>query len=250
MRWIFRIMCLSFILSQVLISVGQDTASASTGKNIYRKAWHAGFLISTRGIGGHYRGEVFRGSMQKNFWAIEAYNIKHPKEQKSFNPAGDQSNSFIFGKMNHAYVFRGGVGQQRLMFEKLVLRGVQISTVYGVNLAFALMKPIYVEVYRNDEDGQIPSTERYNPYDHSYNQIIGRGPFLKGFGESKIIPGLGLKAALNFEFAPDDELIKAIEIGMNADGFMDPLPIMAFNTQYNMHLNFYINFQFGKKSYL
>ena len=235
--------------------VGQDSTSvssgtASTGKNIYRKAWHAGFLIHTRGIGGHYRGEVFKGSRIKNFYAIEAYNIKHIEEQKSFNPSGDQSNSFIYGKMNQVYVFKGGIGRQSIMFEKLVLRGVQISSVVGANLLFALVKPVYVNVYRFEDERQVESTERYNPYEHSYGQIIGRGPFLKGFGEAQIIPGFGLKTAMNFEFAPTDEKIKAIEVGANIDGFMKPLPLMAFNTQYSVQLTLYVNFQFGKKSFL
>lgn len=242
--WLFAFLALHFT------SIGQDTASASTSKAIYRQAWTGGFIIHTRGIGGHYRYERFRGSRYKQFIGAELYNIKHPKEQKSFNPGGDESNSFIYGKLNHAYVLRGGVGRQKIMFEKLVDRGVQISSVLGVFVDLAIVKPIYLEIVKIQDDIQVVSTERYDPYIHPYGRIVGRGPWLKGFGDAQMIPGLGLKAALNFEFAPEGESIKALEIGANLDGFTQPLPLMAFNTQYNIHLNLYLNFQFGKKSFL
>ena len=48
---------------------------------------------------------------------------------------------------------------------------------------------------------------------------------------------------------PEDE-IKALEAGVILDGFIDPIPLMAFNRQYNVFFNVYVSFLFGRKTYL
>ena len=240
------------LISAVFITEGvcQDSSSTNFGKNIYRKSWNLGFKVHTTGIGGEFRQERFVTATQKNFWNIDISNIKHVKEQKSFNQGQDESN-IVYGKLNSFYQIRAGIGQQKVMFKKLVIRGVQISSVYNLALTVGWLKPVFVEVQVGDlNENPTPSTEQYDPYSHSYERISGKGPWRSGLGSSTIVPGASAKFALNFEFSPEEDEIKAIEAGIILDGFIDPIPQMAFNRQYNVFFNVYISFLFGRKTYL
>lgn len=121
---------------------GQDSSSTNFGKNIYRKSWSLGFKVHTSGIGGEFRQEKFVTATQKNFWNIDVSNIKHIKEQKSFNQGQEESN-IVYGKLNSFYQIRAGVGQQKVQFKKLVIRGVQISSIVNVALTAGWLKPVF-----------------------------------------------------------------------------------------------------------
>ncbi len=229
--------------------LAQDSASTGSGRAIYRESWSLGFKVHTSGIGGEFRREKFVTATNKNFWNIDISNIKHPKEEKSFS--GGSETNLIYGKLNSFYQIRAGVGKQNVIFKKLEIRGVQISSIYHVGLAAAWLKPIYVEVEVGDlNENPTKSSERYNPYAHPYERIVEREPWRTGLGSSTFVPGATAKFALNFEFSPQDDEIKALEIGAQLDGFTKPIPIMAFNTQYNVFLNVYVSFLFGSKTYL
>lgn len=250
-----KIVSILFLLAIASSSFGQSTdstasASGELHKNIYRKSWHLGFLLHTNGIGASFRKETFKNAFVKQFWGIEAYNIKDKKEQKSFGASGDDSKSFVYGKLNHLYVIKGGIGRQKIMFEKNVIRGVQISSILNVNASLGFLKPVYLEVFKQENDRVVISTERYDPGKHTLGQISGKASWTQGFGEMKIIPGLSAKAALNFEFAPIDDKIKAIETGINVDAFFQNMPIMAKQNDQYVFVNLYLNFQFGRKRYL
>ncbi|UTW60583.1 hypothetical protein KFE98_10975 [bacterium SCSIO 12741] len=228
----------------------KDTTASSVNRSIYRKSWNAGFILHTHGIGVNFRKERYRTALRKNFFTVEMYNYRHNKEQRTYNPGGDESNSFIYGKLNFLFIMKGGVGHQRILFSKDVIRGVQISTVYNANLTLGFLKPVYLEVLTERNDQQVISTERYDPGEHRYDEIVGKGPFLSGFNQMEVVPGLSAKFGLNFEFSPKEDKIKAIETGINVDAFMKPMPIMAHNEYHQILMNVYINFVFGKKSYL
>jgi len=226
-----------------------DSTSNEYQKNYYRKSWNLGVLAHTSGLGVNFRKEKFKTALIKNFWTLEGYNIKSPKEQKSYGSSGDNSKSFIYGKMNHLYILKGGVGRQKVMFQKEVIRGVQISTIYNINFALGFLKPVYLEIFTADQTRSI-STERYDPLQHRLGQISGKAGWTQGVGDMLIVPGLSGKFALNFEFAPKDNKIKALETGINIDAFMKPMPIMAFQSDQYVFVNLYLNFQFGRKKYL
>lgn len=228
----------------------QDSSSTGSGKGVYREAWTLGFKVHTSGIGGEFRREKFNNAFSKSFWNVDISNIKHPKEQKSFTQSQDESN-LIYGKLNSFYQIRSGVGKQKVIFEKLEIRGVQISTIYHVGLAAAWLKPVFVEVQIGDiNENPRPSSEQYDPYAHPYERIIQREPWSTGVSSSRFVPGATAKFALNFEFSPLDDEIKALEVGAQVDGFTQPIPIMAFNRQYNVFFNVYVSFLFGSKTFL
>ena len=234
-----------------MFSFSQDSTGLAIQRNIYRKSWNLGIMIHTRGVGATFRKEKFKTALKKNFWTLEAYNIKHAKEQKTYGANGDDSKSFVYGKMNHLYVLKGGIGRQKTLFEKEVVRGVQISTIYNIDASLGFLKPVYLEVYQRQADNQvILVTERYDPDKHTLNQIAGKASWAQGLDETRIVPGLSAKFGLNFEFAPKDEKIKAIELGVNVDGFFGNMEIMARQPEQYVFTNLYLNFQFGRKRYL
>lgn len=248
MRSIFiHTVWMTFFLLVNVILFGQASSSSTPDKSIYNKSWSLGFRVHTSGIGGEFRKEKFRTATFKNFWNVSLFNIKHPKEQKSIRQGANES-SFIYGKMNSFYLLNGGVGAQKIIFEKMVTRGVQISTVYSINLTLGILKPVYLDVFRDDL--LTTSQEAYDPNKHPFEKISSKAPWINGVGESKFVPGAGARFGLNFEFSPEDDQIKALETGIKLNGFLQPIPLMAHNQQNNLFFNLYISFLFGRKSYL
>jgi len=90
--------------------------------------------------------------------------------------------------------------------------------------------------------------EKYDPVEHTANNIYGRAGGLRGFNEIEFVPGLHGAFAFNFEYHQKRESIKAIEIGTTVDFFpTGPVNIMAFAPNQQLFINFYINLQFGSK---
>jgi hypothetical protein len=227
----------------------QDSLKPALDRSVWRSDWALGFMAHTNGFGTYFRGERYRGAFIKEFYHLELTNLKHPKEQKSFNPAGAENGSFIYGKIHSVFVLKAMVGRERTMFDKEVIRGVRISRLLAAGLNIGILKPYYVQV-ASREDSRSIIEEPYNPYKHSYDDIVDKGNFTRGFARADVLPGLSLKTALNFEFSPDDTKLKAIEVGFNLDGFLKPVHIMAHNTATQLYLTAYLSFHFGQKTFL
>lgn len=226
-----------------------DSTALALDRSVWRKDWIWGFMAHTNGFGTYFRGERYKGAFVKEFYNIELMNLKHPKEQKSFNPAGSENSSFIYGKIHSVFVLKGMVGREKTLFDKEVIRGVRISRVIGTGINLAILKPYYVKVLNNAESQQ-PIEVPYDPYKYKYEDIMDRGNFTQGFSHASMLPGLTVKAALNFEFSPEDSKIKAFEVGFNLDGFLKPVPIMAHNQATQLYLTAYISFHFGQKIFI
>ena len=121
---------------------------------------------------------------------------------------------------------------------------------YSGGASIGLLKPVYLYVLHQTSDPNLylKSIERYDPEKHYSENIFGRAPFHYGIGKIKPVPGIYLKAGLNFEYGAYDESIKALEAGIFVDAFMKPIPLMAYNTDKSVFLSIYLAFHFGKRS--
>ena len=256
LRLIMRLLILAlFSVLLSLPSFAQTTNKpADTGtpyddtRLFYRTEVYGGLYIHTRGWGLNFRKAYRRTGFSKQVLSIEINNQKHPKEHKSFNPYYDDTKGFVFGKLNSIFVLRPSYGRQKVLYTKEAKRGVQISyfTLFGPSLALA--KPIYLEIAHPTVPGyDFLTTEKYNEEEHTMDMIFGRAPFTKGLDEIAVYPGLHGKFALNFEYAPADDLLRALETGLTFDAYYKEVPIMAFAENSQFFLTAYLNIQFGKK---
>lgn len=177
---------------------------------------------------------------------------KHPKEEK-VSLGGFGLNPYVYGKRNNFYFAKLGYTMQMLIGGKGNKNGVAVSAVYGGGFSAGLLKPYYLEVV----DGGKTRDIRYhgdNSHDDSLfyvfdpNIVRGSAGFTKGFNELKFVPGLHAKTALRFDYGRYNELVSAIEVGLNAEFYTQTMPIMLLNEEKRFFFNAYVSLLFGKRN--
>ena len=148
-----------------------------------------GLSLHTRGTGGHIELGAYRGVGKVNTWSFEVVSMKHPKEVRSFNPVYDQGKSYVFGKVNSAYVARLGWGKRTVVTPKLRNGAVAIGWKYAFGPALGLVKPVYLEIGYPDIPYSYLLIERYDPAVHGTDDIYGRAGALNGILEMVPVPG-------------------------------------------------------------
>lgn len=228
---------------------GQLQESAFAEKAFYRNVHSGGAFMHTRGFGVFYQRGWRQTAFVNRVLQFELLNVRHPKELK-YSLAGQQNaRGYFYGKLNSASFFRPTFGWQKMLFDKEVKRGVRVSQLFTFGPTIAFLKPTYLEVDPNtDEDQQVPlfvkaSASIYN----SDTTVLSRAPMLTGLNQTRIVPGLHVKFALNFEYSASDATLHCLELGGTFDGFFFQVPIMASTYNDQFYLGIYLAYQFGKR---
>lgn len=208
-------------------------------------------MAHTQGWGiGYRRGKHLTGTLRRVI-EIEGLKVRDPKEVKTTNPGFNNSKGFYYGKLNSVGFLRGGFGIQKTIYRKEIKNAIEVRyhLMGGPVLGFA--KPIYLEILKPTSSPYeyLTIEEKYDPEKHFIQNIYGKAPFSRGLEQTKIHPGLFVKAAMSFDYGSRNEAVKALETGIVADFFPGPIPIMAFHKSKNIFVNLYIAFNFGKRWY-
>ena len=217
---------------------------------ISKEAWLGG-VIHTNGLGINYTNAKFKTYKKKSLLNIDLININHDKEYKIFGSFDENAKKFVYGKLNSIYSLRVGIGSRKIAFEKLRQNGVQIAINYSYGTSIGLIKPIFLEVFKYDYSGRIAgiSLERYDPEQHGFFNIYGRGSWFAGLMNTKINPGAYFKFGMEFEFSTTREIINSLELGITADAFMNPIIIMVDNQSHRFFPSIYLSCSIGNKFY-
>jgi hypothetical protein len=232
--------------------INQLIKQEEEGALIYQKQGAFGFKFNTDGWGAFYEHGKYKTITNTNLWWLEFGERKDPKEEKV--PTINASNgfliisSYIYGKRNNFYYLKAGIGQQKLIGGKGNKNGVAVSAIYGGGISAGLLKPYYIEI-------QDPNTgdRRQIKYDNNDSLfldptiIVGRGGLTKGFNEIKFVPGVHARAALRFDYGRYNELLSALEVGVNAEYYTQSMPIVLLNKERKFFFNAYISLVFGKR---
>jgi len=216
---------------------------------LLRKEYAGGILLHSRGWGFHFRKGRNRTYFKSVLWEVDAVSLKSPKQIKTINPYFNNAKSYVYGKLNHLYVLRGGIGVKRLLNRKPYWGGIELRLIYFGGLSLGFAKPVYLYIlnYSVESDDYTIDIEKYDPEKHGLDNIYGRAPFVEGIANTGIHPGIYGKLGLNFEFGEYNSSIKAVEVGAILDYFPLPVEIMALNPAQSVFLTFYLEFSFGKR---
>jgi hypothetical protein len=228
---------------------GQGVKPSSEVKLFYKAEYSGGGFIHSNGFGGVFRYGKHLTGKSKVIYTAELLNMRHPKQRKSYNQMVDNAKGFYFGKLNSLMTLRLSTGQQRAIALKEVKNGVQVSFVYAAGLSLGFLTPVYLEIIEDapGTGSAAINTEKYQPEKHNLNNILGRAQFTYGLTDMSLYPGGNVRIALNFEYAPEDDRVKALETGLVVDGFHKPVPLMHATQNYQFWYTFYVKFIFGKK---
>ena len=218
----------------------------------YRKQNALGVKLTNDGFGVSYEFGRAQSIKRMLLFQFELATRLHPREQKETNLAIGGA-PFVYGKINHFYMFKTGVQQQFLFGNKSNKNGVSVTGNVGVGVSVGLLRPYYVEV--NDDVNRVRKDIKYESADsltfQSTNKLnelrVTGSKFSKGWDEIKINPGGYAKAGLRFDYGRYNETVSAIEVGLSAEFYSKKVPQLVFIDPKQLFFNAYVTILFGKR---
>ncbi|MCR9063420.1 MAG: hypothetical protein NXI00_05620 [Cytophagales bacterium] len=211
--------------------------------------------VTTNTHSGLLGGFVFRSSTPiatgktmpvHRYIALEAVNLKHPKENSSPTPLGTK---FIYGKVNYFFVLRPEYGREWYFFKKNGESSIGLSGILAVGPSIGIQKPYYIK-YGRDISEQAVLTQ-YDPDIHTdFNSIRGAGSIWQGFlNNAKINPGIHIKAATSIDMSTFGDNITGFELGTTLELFSKEPEIMSskLTTNSRAYATAYLTLYFGNK---
>lgn len=195
--------------------------------------------------GGLIGGFIFKKSFKMTdrmlqTFGLEIMNVKHQQETRFNSRLG---NPFTFGKKNYLYAFRLQYGRDLILFKKAPQQGVEIKAVFAAGPSIGLEAPYYVEY---SIDNAITVRQQYNE-SMSKDNILGPGRLFQGLGQSKIVPGINFKAALNFELGIFKSQVTGFETGVLVDMYTREIDMVAKAKNYSVYPTLFLSFFFGNR---
>lgn len=245
------IICFSLLTSAAVnAQILPPDGGESTGEEVlYRNEMHGGAFIHTNGIGLFFRKGKHVTGKRMMFYEIEATNMKHPKGYRGVNPFEERARQYVYGKQNSFAIIRPGIGMQNVLHGKNRRKGVEVRYHTFVGPSIGLIKPVYLEIIKHENNQKINVVEKYDPQLHHLDNIYGKAPFLRGLGETRPQLGVYGKFGMSFEYSGYDDYVKAIETGIVVDAYTKKIPIMAETSNNQVFINFYISFLIGKREF-
>lgn len=227
----------------VYSQVNQDGTSF-----LYKKDFQYGFAIHTQGFA-----ITTKYTKNKNYFTKKQYDfdwvlsMRHATEATT--PGNDPQNDrpFVFGKLNEMSVLRALYGRQKIIADFHNTISVRVNFHYGLGLNLALLKPVYLNVFKNNGTFETEQ-KRFEPEKYTNPAMIsGSASKYLGINEMSFKPGISSKIALSFEWGRQDDKFKSLEVGCMADIFTEEIPIMAFTKNKQFYINLYAAFSFGNR---
>ena len=211
--------------------------AAPSDEQSYRKEFVFGVNFNSQGglLGGaSVRSSRVLGDRLLRFWSIEGVMLKNAKEERFTNQY--TGGSFINRKTNYAFVLRPSVGMQRILFRKAADAGVQVNGLVSIGPSIGLLMPYYINYdVTAARNGTLPNlqsddivNEQYDPFKHTdYDAILDHGPLFSGIGQTKVVPGVHLRAGLSFEYGRYRDAVTGAEVGFLLESFTKRLFILS-----------------------
>lgn len=222
---------------------------------VYESSWSGNFKLRTDGwqFGGEY--SKYKTYAKTTIYQVEFGLLKHAKQvrqNKDPNAGWFNSNGikpFVYGKRYNLFSLQAAVGQKFLLAEKSKRNGVMIHYYYAGGMTLGILKPYYLRVCGDDlcnTSEEVTYEEGIDNKFSSYEYIIGAAGFGVGW-KLKFRPGLHLKTGLQFDWSSQDNMIKAIDVGVSVNSYLSKVPIMISEENKFMFINAYVGFTLGKK---
>lgn len=218
------------------------------GQLIFNKHSVFGFKLNTDGWGFSYEKGKFLTPRKTRLLQFEFNEKKHPKEDKDAGSVDlfGNINQYVFGKAINFYQFKAGYGQQYLIGGKANKNGVAVSAIWAGGLALGLEKPYYVDVI--DVTTEQRDRKKFTDItDYTQYAYLGASGFTVGWGELKVNPGAHLKTAMRFDYGRFNEMVSAIEAGVNLEYYSKGVLQMVQNKENHLFFNAYVSLLFGKR---
>lgn len=249
-----------FCLAMPIFIYGQSSAFVLPVEKgvIYNKEQSVDLRINTNGFSIGLNTGKIKTFYKTNTLYIDLALHRDIKESRQnnkviFAPTNETSTAFVYGKINSFYSLKFGKGIKKYWSDKAAKKGVMVGYLLEGGLTLGILQPYYIKVATLNEDTGLPELKeiKYGNGDDDLFldniRIFGRAPIFKGLFESTFVPGLHFQGALHFDYGKYDEFIKALEVGLMANVFTQPIQLMINQPKRPYSLNFFLSLQFGKR---
>lgn len=205
------------------------------GALVFNKQSAFAFRLNTDGWSMMYEKGYLKSVKVTNLFALEFGERKHPKEKKltygTVNNGGfvQFSTPYVYGKQNIFYQLKPTFGQQRLIGGKTNKNGVAVHAIYAGGLSLGLERPYYVKVYtsNNNQSRDIKYSKEDSIVFLTPGNIVQGTGFKYGWKDMKVVPGLHGRFAVRFDYGRFNEMVSAIEVGVNAEVYSRNINMMV-----------------------
>jgi len=225
------------------------------GALVFNKQNVFGFRLNTDGWSLFYEKGYLKTVKTTNLFALEFGEKRDPKEKKLNNLLNSNGflqlgSPYVYGKQNIFYQLKPTFGQQRMIGGKTNKNGVAVHVIYAGGISIGLERPYYIRVQDNNSSSGSKDI-KYSAADSADflkpgNIIMGTG-LRYGWNQLKVVPGVHAKAALRFDYGRFNEMVSAIEVGVNLEAYSRDINIMLRNPNHQVFFNGYIALLFGKR---
>lgn len=178
--------------------------------------------------------------------ALELVNIKHSKED-----IGQSILSrVVIGKKNYLFALRPEYGRERYFFKQKEDDGLGMSGIIALGPTIGIQKPYYIK-YLSSMRGESPEVVAYDPNIHTdISSIVGSASIWQGFlTNAKVIPGVHLKTAANFDLNTFGDNLTGVELGFLTEYYFKSPEIIAnqFAKNPSLYATAYLTLYLGNK---
>lgn len=216
----------------------------------YSREFSTNIMVYQKSIGFGFTSGKLLDKNRTRLLSFDIINMRHPKEIRVTNANVQSSGVYTPGKLNMLYLVRGGMGMRYKLSDKRVRNSVEVSVNLSGGPVLGFLKPVYLEILRFSPDNPEGNftVERYDPAIHSNpNEIVGSASMFRGFGEMQVKPGIWGKASLMLDWSDYADEIKALEMGVAMDAFLQKMPILAFADNLSVFPMCFVAFHFGSR---
>lgn len=238
---------LIFVLAIACLGSFQATAQLRSDENFNHELSYGINFNSNAGlIGGVFvRSSSFARDRLYQFWALEAVEVKHPKEMIRYSIWTNEN--FVLGKQNYLFVLRPQYGAEYVLFKKAPESGVQVNAVGAVGPSVGLMVPYYVRYAVGNQRSDDLREMQYNPDVLEPEQIYGSSGVFRGLSETGFAPGVHFKAGLSFEYGRYHENITGVEVGFLVEHFFKKPDIIPEAGDFRTFSSVYLHLYYGRR---
>ncbi|MCB0687743.1 MAG: hypothetical protein KDC53_14505 [Saprospiraceae bacterium] len=228
--------------------IGEESIVYETERLFHLRAHSNGFSL------GYAVGDIETWYKTK-YYFFDIGSLKNAKEYSQnfrfFTPSlgPTPSRAFIYGKINRLYALRAGVGTKKYFSERARRKSVIVGMHYEYGFTLGVLKPYYLKL--KNTEGRITEVKYTGDNADLFldeTNIYGGAEFRYGLDEIKLKPGFHGQFGANFTWGNQDNLVKALEVGVMADLFLSKVPLMLTEVNKPYFVNVYLTLQLGKRS--
>lgn len=223
--------------------------------NTKSKEVYFGGGIHTRGFQFTAGYSIIRPTRRTQTFFLDVGEIKHPKENRrtydAISIVGGAPKAFIYGKQNNLYFTRLGYGEKYYLSARST-RLVSLGFTYSAGISLGLIRPYYLDLIYRDNGGRPDVVaEKFSEANIAKflnpQEVDGPSGAAYGWDEVTAVPGGFLKAGLLIDWGAYDGVVKDLEVGIAADFYFEPIPIMIFEENTPIFVNLYITARLGHR---